>query len=109
MRRVALVLGVITLVSLAAAGHQPPVAPPAPPPTPPRTLPPDMSSAPVPPAAAASETPLAQFEPLSAFPVQTQNAVRGVLLGAQWMTRTNQPQGRFLFGYNPALRQPLPG
>jgi hypothetical protein len=109
MRRVALVLGIITLVSLAAAGHQPPVAPPATPPTPPRPLPADMTSAPVPTPAAANETPLAQFEPLSAFPVQTQSAVRGVLLGAQWMTRTNQPQGRFLFGYIPSLRQPLAG
>ena len=60
-------------------------------------------------APAANETPLAKFEPLAAFPEQTQNAVRAVLLGADWVARMNQPQGRFLFGYNPALRRPMLG
>src|SRR5262249_30754163 len=113
MRRVVLVVGLITLLSLAAVVAQPPAAPPmvppAVPPVPPRMLPPDMAAAAVPPARAAGETPPAQFARLSAFPVHTQSAVRGVLLGANWMTRVNQAQGRFLFGYNPALRQPLPG
>lgn len=66
-----------------------------------------MTTTPVPPATAT--TPLSQFEPLTAFPHTTQSAVRGVLLGASWMGRMHQPQGRFLYGYNPALRQPLPG
>src|SRR5262249_36284721 len=103
MRPVVLVVGLVTLVSLAAVVAQPPVAPPAMPPTPPRPLPSDM------PAGTANEAPLAQFDPLTAFPLPTQGAVRGVLLGAHWMTRMSQPQGRFLYGYNPALRQPLQG
>ncbi|HEY2911173.1 MAG TPA: hypothetical protein VGI99_13065 [Gemmataceae bacterium] len=53
--------------------------------------------------------PLAQFEPLIAFPQPTQTAVRAVVLGINWMTRMNQPQGRFQFGFRPALRQPLEG
>ncbi len=61
------------------------------------------------PPAAITGVPLSQFEPLSAFPQQTQSAVRGVLLGANWMTRMHQSQGRFMFGYNPALRQALAG
>jgi hypothetical protein len=32
-----------------------------------------------------------------------------VLLGATWMTKMHQPHGRFVFGYVPALRQPLAG
>jgi hypothetical protein len=78
-------------------------------PLPPRSLPGEMSSTPVSQPGNTPEIPLARFEPLTAYPVQTQNAVRGVLLGAQWLTRMNQPQGRFLFGYDPALRQPLLG
>jgi hypothetical protein len=53
--------------------------------------------------------PLARFDPLLAQPHQTQAAVRAVLLGANWMTRMNQASGRFLYGYNPALRQPIAG
>jgi hypothetical protein len=55
------------------------------------------------------ETPLAQFEPLAAFPQSTQTAVRSSVHAAHWLTRMNQPQGRFQFGYRPALRQPLEG
>lgn len=79
------------------------------PPGPPRTATaPPVSTPPANPAAPATVQ-LARFEPLVAFPHQTQSAVRAVLLGANWMTRMNQPQGRFAFGYNPALRSPLPG
>ena len=56
---------------------------------------------------AAQDTPLSHFEPLAAFPPQTQMAVRGVLLSANWLTRMNQSHGRFIFGFNPALKQPL--
>ncbi len=80
------------------------------PPMPPRPLPNVPASPPTVPApVSVVQTPLSQFEPLAAFPPQTQNAVRGVLLGANWMTRMNQAQGRFLFGYNPALREPPMG
>lgn len=101
MRRVLLTFGVTTLISLATVLAQPPVSPP----TPPRTLPTDMSVAPI----SSTEIPLSRFEPLTAFPPSTQSAVRAVLLGGQWMSRMNQPQGRFLFGYDPTLRQPLLG
>jgi hypothetical protein len=55
------------------------------------------------------ESPLAAFEPLAAFPQTTQRAVRAVLLGSNWMLRMNQPHGRFIPGYRPALRQPTDG
>lgn len=58
---------------------------------------------------AAPQPPLAHFEPLVAFPQPTQTAVRAVVLGSNWLTRMNQPQGRFQFGYRPALRQPMEG
>jgi hypothetical protein len=61
------------------------------------------------PPATAAEAPLARFEPLVAHPQQTQAAVRAVLLGSAWMARMNQAQGRFLYGYNPALRIALSG
>jgi hypothetical protein len=58
---------------------------------------------------APTETPLSRFEPLVAFPQLTQDAVGGVLLGAGWMARAHQVNGRFLHGYVPALRLPLSG
>ncbi len=114
MRLLLLLVGLLSLLTLATVLAQPPVAPPvaaqpAPPiaTTPPSTPPATATSGPT--GARAVETPLSRFEPLAAFPQQTQNAIRGVLLGAAWLTRMNQPQGRFLYGYNPALRQPLLG
>ena len=113
MRRRVLLAGfVLAAVGAAVVAVAQPPAPPVVPPTPPRALPgiPTAPPATVPPAAAAAnDVLLSQFDPLDAFPPQTQSAVRGVLLGANWMTRMNQAQGRFLFGYNPALRQPLLG
>lgn len=120
MRRVLLAgLVLVPIGAAVVAVAQPPTPPPTIPPavvvppadpTPPRALPGGMQSTPMTPApAAAAAIPLAQFEPLTAFPQQTQAAVRGVLLGANWMSRMHQAQGRFLYGYNPALRQPLPG
>jgi hypothetical protein len=129
MRRVLLAGVVLALVGAAVVAIAQPPSPPSTPPATPPTAPPVVvvpqadPKQPTPPrpaptvpadppgagAPAGSDTPLARFEPLAAFPHATQNAVRGVLLGANWMTRTNQAQGRFLFGYNPALRQPLMG
>lgn len=123
-RRILLAMSVLgavgaTVVAVAQQPVTPPFAPPTVPdadpvpPAPPRTLPKMQPTLPAAPASATpqpgTETPLSQFEPLSAFPHQTQTAIRGVLLGANWMTRMNQPQGRFMFGYNPALRQAMPG
>jgi hypothetical protein len=118
-RRALLVIGSAILISVAALGlaQQPPA-----PPTPPRALPPSLTgaqpstgplmpaggAAPVPHAAVA-DTPLAKFDPLAAFPPPTQLAVRSVLLGSAWLTRMNQPQGRFTYGYIPALRQSMDG
>jgi len=98
-RRALLVLGFAVLIPVAAVGlgQQPPGPPP------PRTLPPSVTgaqppAAPVSPAGGVTKTPLsttesalAKFEPLAAFPPTTQHAVRSVLLGAGWLTRTNQP------------------
>ncbi|MBA4064978.1 MAG: hypothetical protein C0501_14955 [Isosphaera sp.] len=109
MRRVlfaGFVVGAVGMTVVAVA--QPPAPLPViPPPAAPPVDPAPPHNRFVPPAVA--EVPLRRFDPLEAFPRQTQNAVRGVLLGADWMARMNQPHGRFLYGYNPALRQPLAG
>src|SRR5205823_11146382 len=110
--------GLALLIPVAAVGlAQQPPTPPSP--TPPRTLPSTVTGAPptgpVTPAGAAApvprgahaDAPLAKFEPLAAFPVPTQQAVRSALLGSAWLTRMNQPHGRFADGYIPALRQAM--
>ncbi len=56
-----------------------------------------------------SEPPLRRYEPLVAWPFATQSAVRGALGAGEWLVRRQQPHGRFLYGFNPALRQPLAG
>ena len=117
-RRVFLTVGLFTVFSVTAFGFGQPI--PVPPPstdpvpiTPPRTLPlwttgvvPAAGTAPVP---VSRETTLSKFEPLAAFPMSTQIAVRSVLYGSNWLTRMNQSQGRFIYGYIPALRQPMEG
>lgn len=116
-RRSLLVLTLLIPVAAVGLAQQPP-APPAP--TPPRTLPPMLGGAqppatPVTPAGApvpqpaAADTPLSKLEPLAACPAPTQLAVRSVLLGSGWLTRMNQSQGRFVYGYIPALRQLMDG
>ena len=67
-----------------------------------------MPAFPAPPAVPA-ETLMSKFEPLAAFPAATQYAYSGVIRGSQWMTKMHQPHGRFLIGYNPALRQAMTG
>src|SRR5262245_33289420 len=129
MQRIVLVSGVLIalVVAVVAVLAQPPAAPPITPPALPGTPPvvPPVASGPMPstppgpfPAAGApakpvppggNETPLSKFDPLAAFPHTTQFAVRGVLLGSDWVTKRNQPNGRFLFGYIPALQQPMTG
>jgi hypothetical protein len=111
----AAILGGAALV----ADAQPPGMPPRIPATPSAAATPPAPIA-VPPASAANpastapeissagDTPLSRFENLVSFPAQTQAAVRAVLLSATWMTRMNQSHGRFIAGFNPALRQPLP-
>ncbi|MCS6863890.1 MAG: hypothetical protein RMJ56_02295 [Gemmataceae bacterium] len=88
----------------------PPASPQGLPPSSPAPLPAALAGgqAPVPPAHT-PDTPLSRFEPLAAYPATTQFSVRGVLLGSAWMGKMHQPHGRFLAGYNPALRQPLAG
>lgn len=116
-RRSLLLLALLIPVAAVGLAQQPPT-----PPAPPRTLPPSVIGTPPPtgpvtpiaaaapvPHNAAADVPLAKFDPLAAFPAPTQLAVRSVLLGSAWLTRMNQSQGRFLFGYIPALRQPMDG
>ena len=121
-RRLLLTALVLALVGAAVAAiAQPPTTPTTPPPPvvvvppvgavppgPPRTgLP--IAPATVSPPVASEGVPLSRFTPLESQPHPTQSAVRAVLLGATWMTRMNQVQGRFTYGYNPALRQPIAG
>ncbi|HEX4611835.1 MAG TPA: hypothetical protein VH092_26810, partial [Urbifossiella sp.] len=94
--------------SLAAAAGlaQQPAAPPQP-------LPAGVGGSVVPATAVApapaAEAPIGRFEPLAAFPVPTQQAVRGAASGTNWLLRMNQVQGRFVYGYRPAVRQPMEG
>lgn len=95
MRRFVLTAAVLALAAVVGTSQPPqPVAP---------------AAAQVPAARPQTEAPLAGFEPLAAFPQPTQTAVRSVLLGSNWLARMNQPQGRFRYGYRPALRQPMDG
>jgi len=98
MRRIAiLILAPILFGTLHA---QPPVpTTPAIPATPPAVV-----AAPT-----TGEATLGQFDPLNAYPTATQSAVRGAVLASNWLARMNQPQGRFQYGYRPALRQPMEG
>jgi len=56
-----------------------------------------------------SEVPLKRFEPIVAYPFTTQAALRGLVWGADWLQRRHQVHGRFLYGFNPALRETLEG
>jgi hypothetical protein len=96
--------GMLPVVPPAAAGE--PIPPTAPMPLPMVGAP--MPAVPPTPAVPA-ETLMSKFEPLGSFPAATQYAVSGVIRGSQWMTKMHQPHGRFLIGYNPALRQAMPG
>ena len=58
---------------------------------------------------APAEAPLSRFEQLVTFPPVTQCAVGGVVLASEWMTKVHQANGRFLYGYVPALRLPMSG
>lgn len=124
MRRILFASGVMGLLVVVVSAQPPvPSVPPTPVPVPSAStppLPPDnpalpkppqplpMPPAPTPPVAA-TEIPLSKFEPLASFPTVTQFAVRGVLLGSTWMAKMHQSHGRFLYGYNPTLRQPISG
>ncbi len=129
MQRVLFASGILVLLVVVVVAAQPPIAPPLTPPAPPVTLPvipPIAPGEPAPPSppkplpfptatgaiaipAAPGETPLSKFDRLEVYPQVTQFAVRASLMGANWMTAMNQPHGRFLYGYLPALRQPMSG
>jgi hypothetical protein len=104
MRRTAFLFLPLALLSGVAA--QPPVpGTPAIPPTPPA-----LPAAPAAlPANATGELTLARFDPLNTFPATTQSAVRGAVLGSNWLARMSQSNGRFQVGLRPALRQPMEG
>lgn len=93
MRRTTLALFFLALAAVAVA--QPTTAP--------QPLPPGPAPAP------AVEAPIHRFEPLTVFPLPTQQAVRSVAAGSNWLVRMNQAQGRFLHGYRPAVRQVIEG
>ncbi len=83
--------------------------------SPPALLPPSITGRPVPeavtPVAASVPKPpsLSRFQQLQNFPPETTAAVLGMRAGAEWLAKRQQPQGRFLFGVNPALRTPIDG
>ena len=113
MRRAYLSVGLFTLAAAVVAAKPPiplatPGTDPAPRPLPPAVagVQPAVGSVPAP---RSGDTPLSKFEPLAAFPIPTQHAIRGVLLGGTWLTRMSQSQGRFIPGYIPALRQAMDG
>jgi hypothetical protein len=60
-------------------------------------------------ASSGEPAPWKRFETLAAYPFTTQAAVRGVMASAEWLHRRHQAHGRFLYGFNPALREPLSG
>lgn len=119
MKRILFASGVLVLLVVVVVAAQPPVAPPLPPPAAPVVPPPVPAADPVPPKpfpaapaappTAPAETPLSKFDPLTAYPPVTQFAVRGALMGSSWLAKMNQPNGRFLHGYLPALRQSMAG
>lgn len=107
MRRVVLASALVGMLLAVVVSAQPPAGPPA-------LVPPPPAAGPVPPKPpqpppAATETPLAKFDPLTAFPPVTQYSVRAVLLGSTWMAKRHKSDGRFTHGYNPALRQETSG
>ena len=91
------------------------------PPIPPKTLPPDLLKQPAPPAAdvrpvaaaapARAKPPAAmdRFRDLRTLPVVTKDMVLSAQRGMEWLNRFNQPNGRFLHGYLPALNQAMEG
>lgn len=122
MRSRVLILGfAVVLAGVAFAAIAQPPAPPTVPTVPPPaqtaqpTLPPALSVPPSTPGTLPinpgttpiNAVPLSRFVPLEAFSAHTQTSVRAVLLSATWMIRMNQSHGRFLYGFNPSLRQPL--
>lgn len=82
---------------------------------PPALLPPSITGRPAPepitPVAASvpKQPGVARFQNLQTYPPETASAVLGMRAGAEWLARRQQPQGRFLFGVNPALRTPIDG
>lgn len=93
MRRTTLTTLLLALAAVAAAQ----------PPTPPQPLPTGPAPAPV------VEAPISKYDPLTLYPMPTQQAVRSVATGANWLVRMNQAQGRFLHGYRPSVRQAMEG
>lgn len=82
---------------------------------PPGLLPPSITGRPAPeavtPAAASvpKPPPAARFQTLQNYPPETAATVIGMRAAAEWLAKRQQPQGRFLFGVNPALRTPIDG
>ncbi|QEL13478.1 hypothetical protein [Limnoglobus roseus] len=82
---------------------------------PPGLLPPSITGRPVPeavtPVAASvpKQPSIARFQNLQNYPPDTASTVLGMRAAAEWLAKRQQPQGRFLFGVNPALRTPIDG
>ena len=114
MRRPANRQSVLALVVvLGAAGFAPWLGAQAPPPQPlPTTITGQPLTAPnVQPASGTVGVPTApiqRFQDFRTLPPETVQAIYGMRASADWLWRMNQPNGRFLSGLNPALKQALP-
>ncbi|HEY8504434.1 MAG TPA: hypothetical protein VIL46_07605 [Gemmataceae bacterium] len=112
------------LVVLGTAVSAPRVAGQAPPEkSEPGKLPPSLTSADPPPAAAGvrpaaaaepaeadpgeQKPPIARFRDLERQPALTRQMLLAAQRGAEWLFRYNRPDGRFVPGYLPALNRPL--
>jgi hypothetical protein len=95
-RSTLLVFGILA-ITIAAASGQPPSAPP-------RTLPTSVTQAGFnEPSPSASTRPSRDF---SQLPPIGQQIYLSAQRGSEWLYRANQPTGRFLSGWDPALNQP---
>src|SRR5437867_382945 len=53
--------------------------------------------------------PTAKKHDLAKFTVQQRTIYLGAQRGMDWLVRANKPDGRFVYGFHPALRLPMEG
>src|SRR5262245_59475148 len=61
------------------------------------------------PARPKSPAPMDRFRDFNALPLLTRQMVLSTQRGMEWLYRVNQPNGRFMHGYLPALNQAMEG
>jgi hypothetical protein len=68
-----------------------------------------QQSPPVVPAVATKRAPQPARSGLASLPAEQRTVYAGTKSGVDWLARVNKPDGRFLAGFQPALRVPLDG